>query len=127
MATTGSARVVPVPQRSFGKTVTILDTESLSDAEDLGDYTLCGILLPSGWDTNAISFATSTAIDGTYVPIYTAAGAEVATGNVVASTWVALDPADFAGVRFLKLRSGTSAAAVAQSGTVVLTLACRSV
>lgn len=120
--------VIPVPGRSFVKTVTIANGASLSGAIDLGDYTLVGLITDSAWDTNTMSFAVSDAIGGTYVPLHSlTSGAEVVTGSIVASKWFAADPADFAGVQYLKVRSGTSAAAVNQSGATVITLICRAV
>ena len=115
--------------RIYNKTVTIADTTSLSDAADLGDETLCGVIVPSTWSTAAISFLAATTLTGTYYPLYSASGAEVVTGSITGGTavWVALDPADFAGVRYLKVRSGTSAAAVNQSGGDTLTLVTRAV
>lgn len=123
----GAERVVSVPERVFTKTVTIADSASLSGAIDLGDYTLCGIIVPSGWSTATISFAASDSLAGTYYPVYSSSGAEVVTGSITGGTavWVALDPADFAGIRYLKVRSGTSAAATNQSGGDTLTLVVR--
>lgn len=124
----GSAeRTVSVAERNYLYTVTIAGSASLSGAVDLGPFTLCGLLLASTWDTNVISFAASTTLGGTYVPILSASGAEVATGSIAASKWIALDPADFAGIRFLKIRSGTSSAAVNQGDDTIVTLVVRTV
>lgn len=116
--------------RIYNKTVTIADSASQpTDGVDLGDETLCGVIVPSTWSTAAISFLAATTLTGTYYPLYSASGAEVVTGSITGGTavWVALDPADFAGVRYLKVRSGTSAAAVNQSGGDTLTLVTRAV
>lgn len=118
-------------------TATIANGESLSGAVRIqypdngndGYTTLCGIIVPSGWTTAVISFAAGLTVDGTFYPVLTAAGAEVVTGSITGGTavWIALDPADFSGIPFIKIRSGTSAAAVNQSGSDSLTLVTRSV
>lgn len=118
-------------------TATIADSASLSGAvriqyPDNGSNsytTLCGIIVPSGWTTAVISFAAGLTAAGTFYPVYNAAGAEVVTGSITGGTavWVALDPADFAGIPFIKIRSGTAGAAVAQSGGDGLTLVVRGV
>jgi len=118
-------QMIILAARDYSHTVTIAASGSLSGAIDLGNYTLCGVRTDSAWDGGAISFASSTAIGGTYVPVISASGAEVTTGSIAASKHAALDPADFVGVQFLKIQSGTSAAVVAQGDATVLTLVLR--
>lgn len=113
-------------------TVTIASSASLSDAANLGAVragALAGIIVPSTWTTAVISFAAGLTADGTFYPLYNAAGAEVSTGSIVGGTavWVALIPTDFAGVPFIKVRSGLVGAAVNQSGGDTLTLVIRAV
>jgi hypothetical protein len=117
-----------VAQRG-SKTVTIANGASLSGAATLtgGVTSLVGIQMPAGWTAAAITFQASA--DGTtYGDVYTAAGTEVTIPSVAvaASRYIALDPSDFAGMAFLKLRSGTSAAAVAQGADRIITLIVRS-
>lgn len=117
--------------KTLTTTVTIANAASLSDAANftaLPGASLCGIIVPSGWTTAVMSFAASVD-NSTFYPLYNAAGAEVATGSITGGTavWVALDPADFAGVPYVKVRSGTSSAAVNQSGGDTLTLVYRTV
>lgn len=112
---------------SFGSTTATIADGGTSSAEvDLGNYglTLVGIIVPSTWATASISFTAATASGGTFYPVYNAAGAAIATGSIAGGTavWIALDPADFAGIRFLKLVSSA-----AQSGIDVLTLITRAV
>lgn len=109
-------------------TATIANGASLSGAVDIGSgLSLVGIVTPAGWTTAVVSFQASTALDGTYVDLYKLDGTEMASpGSLAASHWHPLDPADFAGVRYLKVRSGTAAAAVNQAGGDTLTLVVRS-
>lgn len=124
----GTPRVVPVADRNFHKTVTIANGASLSDAEDLGGFTLVGVITDSAWDTNSMSFLSATTLDGTYLPVKSlTTGSEFTAPGIAASGWYGADPADFASVRYLKVRSGTSAAAVNQSGDTVVTLVLRGV
>jgi hypothetical protein len=53
--------------------------------------------------------------DGTnWANIYTRAGVEL-TYTIAADRWVVVDPADFVGADYLKIRYGTAASGVVQS------------
>lgn len=119
-------------------TATIADGASLSGAVDLQsatgvyqtqyDPTVMALVTPSGWDTNDLTFQVSA--DGTtYVDLYRVGTdgtqAEYKIAGAVASRCYTLNPADFAGLRYLKVRSGTSGAAVNQSGAVSLKIVTR--
>lgn len=104
-------------------TVTIANNASLSGAVDLGGYAPIGIIMPSAWTTANLTF--QTAADATnYANVYDMFGTEY---TVVASTsrYIVLNPVDFAGIRGLKIRSGTSGSAVNQGGERTLTLVTR--
>lgn len=116
--------------------VTIANGAALSGAVEVsqrvGDArtALVGIVTdPTGWTAAVLTFDVSA--DGTtYYPLYNAAGTEVSIPSAMLSTtsaWIALDPADFAGVAFVKLRSGTKAATVNQGAARALSLVVRAV
>lgn len=106
-------------------TVVIAAGEALSGGIQLGGLRLCGIILPSGWDAAGITFQGSA--DGTtYANLYDKT-AEVFVAPITGAAFVALDPATFAAVPYVKIRSGTSASAVNQVDSVTLTLVLRSV
>lgn len=93
----------------------ILSGASLSGSIDLIGFLLAGIQMPTGWTAASITFQAS--VDGTtFQDVYDTEGNEytIASAGAAASRFIALDPRDFAGVRFLKIRSGSSAAAVNQ-------------
>lgn len=116
--------------KRFGTTtVTIANGASLSGAADLSGVIgggLVAIIPDAAFDTNVLTFQAS-ADNSTFSNLYNSSGAEVTTGSIAASNWYALDPADFAGIPYLKVRSGTSGAAVNQVGATVLTLVFRAV
>jgi hypothetical protein len=104
-------------------TVTIADSASLSGASaDQGHRTLAGVVTPSGWTTQSISFQVSYNGGTTYVVLWTDAGAEYTIAAVPASRYVAVDPTKFLGATNVKIQSGTSASAQAQAGGDILTL-----
>lgn len=119
----GSMGTVGGPRQTT--TVTIADSASLSGASiDLGGYGLVGLMTPSGWSTQAITFQVSQ--DGSnWFNLYDKDG-EVVLASVPASAYVALNPATFYGARYVKVRSGTSGSAANQSGGDVVTLVYRS-
>jgi len=89
------------------------------------DYRLCGIVMPATWTTANLTFQTS--VDGvTYQNFYDAAGTEVAV-VAAASRTIYLDPAIFAAVPYLKVRSGTSGTAVNQAAARTIGLILRAV
>ena len=103
--------------------VTIAESASLSSAADVGEFVITAVSLPSSWDAAPLTFQTST--DGTvWKELYfESGGAPYQTASAEASQHVPV-PSDheFKGVRFVKVRSGTAAAAVVQTAarTVVL-------
>lgn len=118
---------VPVAQRVDAQTVTILSGASLSDAINLGGRAPVAILMPASWSAASLTFQAS--YDGTtyqdvYAPGSDGTQAEV-THATAASRHVTIDANAFAGARFFKVRSGTSAAAVNQGANRVLTVVTR--
>lgn len=99
-------------------TATFADNGTLSDAVDLSgsDGAIVGIIVPTGWVTAALTFQAS--LDGvTWYEMVDTRGVVIGDGIVAtATTWIPLVPTDFAGVPWLKVRSGTVAAPVAQTG-----------
>lgn len=85
---------------------TIANGAQESAALTLGGFALCGILLPAAFTGTALTFLASDAVDGTFVPIYNAAGALSYT--VAQARFIAIDPKDFQGVQFLKIKSGST-------------------
>lgn len=105
------------------KTVTITNGTSLSNAALLQKYRLVGILMPATWTAAAMTFQVS--VDGTnFFDLYDSSGAEVSY-TVVQGHYVFTTPANWAGIRFLKVRSGTGGAAVSQGGDRIVSLIVR--
>lgn len=118
------------PPIAASTTVTIAQGAALSGAVDLYGCSLVGIQMPATWTAASLSFDVS--IDGTtYTALYTVSSALAATEYAItspaASYGISLDPAIFAGWRFLKVRSGTAAATVNQAAARVITLIVRPV
>ncbi|MDB2415442.1 hypothetical protein N9W34_06695 [Rickettsiales bacterium] len=104
---------------------TIASSESLSDVIDLSGTTLSGYVMPASWTAADITFSVSA--DGTnFNDLYDQFGNEV-NHTVDASRFIALLPSDFAGIRYLKIRSGTSGTPVNQGAERVITLVARAV
>ncbi len=101
---------------------TILLGESLSDAIDLDAERAHRIALPAAWTASAITFRSSS--DGTsWNDLYTELGEYTLNSSIVgASRTIVLDQAVFYGIRHLKVRSGTSAAAVNQAAARTITV-----
>jgi len=113
-----------------GPIATIAINTALSDAITLTDNVLCAVEFPGTWTAASLSFSVSW--DGsTYTPLYIVSSALAATEYAItspaASITIALDPAIFASVRYVKLRSGTAAATVNQAAARSIRLITRPV
>ncbi len=99
--------------------------QSLSDVVDLNGHTAVMLYMPSAWTAANLTFqACSNQATASCVNLYDALGAEV-TVTAAASRAITLPPADFTGVRYLRIRSGTSAVPVAQAANRSITIGAR--
>lgn len=102
---------------SFDKSALISNGQQVSQAIDMAGNTLTGLIMPSSFTGTSITFQSS--VDNTtFIDMYDTAGNALSV-TVAANRWVAFAPQDFAGVRYLKLKSG-SAEAADRSITLVL-------
>lgn len=99
---------------------TIANGQSLSNAVDIGNKTLLGIVIPSSWTAANLTFQVST--DGiTYNDVYDNLGTEKNV-TAAASRYIIIDPVDFIGAKYIKVRSGTAASAVNQGAERIVKL-----
>jgi hypothetical protein len=103
------SRAAPLPVGKGHQTVTaclIANTNSLSGAIDLDIYRLVGIAIPATFEPTQLTFQSSYD-NATWNNVYDASGAEkiVAVG---VSRRVIIQPNEFFGIRYLKVRGGTS-------------------
>ena len=111
------------PDKQDIKTATIAASASLSGVVTLGAGTPAAFEMPAAWDTAPLTFQTST--DGTtFQDYYDSAGNEV-TVVVAAAHNINQDVGDFAGARFIKIRSGTGSAPVNQTSSRTIRVSLR--
>lgn len=103
-----------------GVELAIANSAQSSSAIDLKGFTLVGILLPAAFTGTAITFEVSNAIGGTYVALKSTTSGTALSYTVAQGTYAAIDPKDFYGVRFLKVKSGS-----AEGGARTLSLALK--
>lgn len=84
----------------------IANGQQESGAISTAGLSLCGILMPATFTGTALTFEACATASGTFLPVYNAAGALSYT--VAASRFIAIDPKDFQGIQFLKIKSGSS-------------------
>ena len=103
--------------------VSLTTASPLSAAVELLGKVPVALQMPAAWTTAVLTFQGSK--DGTtYANIYSDGGAEY-TVQAAASRFIPLDPADFVGCRFVKVRSGTASTAVTQAAARTVTLIVR--
>lgn len=99
---------------------TITSGQSVSNVVDLGSKTLLAIITPSDWTAANLTFQVST--DGiTYSNMHDNAGVE-STVTAAASRYIVVDPANWVGVKYIKVRSGTSGTPVNQAADRIIKL-----
>lgn len=97
---------------------TVLTGQPFSGIIECKGQTLCGILFPVAFTGASVSFYAS--VDGTtFVQICDKTGAPILY-DVAASTYTAIDPKDFYGVNYLKIKSGSN-----EGGTRTLAVALK--
>ncbi len=106
-------------------TATIANGASLSSVVDLAGLALVGIEMPAAWTAANLTFQAAASASANVANFYDEMGGEF-TASAAASRYIKIDPADFAGIKYLKVRSGTSGAPVAQGADRSITLVCRS-
>jgi hypothetical protein len=89
--------------------VAIANGQQESAAIQTHGLSLCGIQLPAAFTGTAVTFEACDTVGGTYLPVYNAGGQVSYT--VAASRYIAIDPKDFYGIQFLKIKSGSAEAA----------------
>jgi hypothetical protein len=110
-----------------GPNATIAVSASLSGAIDIGDGGLVGIQMPTTWTTaTTLSFQASSDLNGTYVEAVDNTGTAITCTGVTGAIYIALNAATFAGMRYIKIRSGTSGSPVTQAGARTITTMVRS-
>lgn len=104
--------------------VTIDASASLSSEVDLGGYRLSAIHMPADWTAAGITFEAAVESGGTFQDVHDDGGTEVSiTASDSQVLVLSKDVAEnMEALRFIKVRSGTSAAAVAQAAARTLTL-----
>lgn len=111
---------------SFGKVYVVIPAViaaggSLSAAADLGGLRLAGIEMPAGWTAAGLTFQGAATNPAGLADLYDGSGAEV-TLPAAAGRFIQVDEERFAGIRWLKIRSGTSATPVTQAAERTLRL-----
>ena len=101
-------------QNRNSQEATIANGGTLSGAVYLHGEVLVGIRMCDVWDAANLTFQVSMD-DVTYLNAYSQAGAEHVVTVAAASTHIWVDPTDFAGYRWIKVRSGTAGTPVEQS------------
>lgn len=87
--------------------VVIANAAQSSSVLKTGGLTLCGFFIPAAFTGTALTFEACSTVDGTFVPLKTSGGSALSF-TVAASGYYAVDPKDFQGVAFLKLKSGSA-------------------
>ncbi len=111
----GIERVIPA-----NLTATIANGASLSNEIDFGGSSMQMMLMPTAWTVAVITFQVAEATGGTLRNAYDEFGNEVSV-TIAASRAVPV-PLELAGVRFVKIRSGTGGSAVNQGAECIITV-----
>lgn len=89
-------------------TMTIANGQQSSGAINMKGMALVGIFTPAALTGTALTFEVSQTLAGTYVPLKVTTSGTALSYTVTTSSYYAIDPKDFAGVQFLKIKSGSA-------------------
>ncbi len=112
------SKVLSYVSPQYSTTTIIASGQTQSAAIDLTNNTLVGVYIPTFTGTT-MTFQTAPSATGSYVAMVDGAGNAVSK-TVASSQYLVLDPNVFAGVRYLKISSGSS-----EGADRTLTLAIR--
>ena len=98
------------PINSFNLIATIANGQTTSAVVDVIGNCLCGVFIPSAFTGTTISLQASNLSTGTFYPVNDGAGSTVSL-TVVAGEYTRIDPIITAGIRYLKIVSGSAEAA----------------
>jgi hypothetical protein len=91
------------------------EADGLSGIVDCGGGTLSAILMSTAWTAAGLSFQASLSASSTFFNVFGSTGDEVTYTTTGNGNMITFDPALWIGIRFLKVRSGTSGTPVAQA------------
>lgn len=87
--------------------VSIAASASESSLINTGGMCLCGIFVPTGFTGTALTFEAS--VDGTiFVAVKSTTSGSALSYTVAAGEYIAIDPKDFQGIQYLKIKSGST-------------------
>ncbi len=118
---------MPQPVESLIRNAPLLLTiqgstgQFLSPAVDLTSARLAWIGMPAAWTAASLTFRHSPDNGTTWLDVYNSAGVEY-TVTAAASHTIIIPYADFFGLEWIMIRSGTGASPVAQAADRILTL-----
>ena len=95
--------------------ITVAVSSSLAAAIDIGDGGLVAIQMPSAWTAASVTFQASAHLNGTYNDVYDITGTELSITGAAASRYIPLNASTFGGMRYIKIRSGTTGTPVVQT------------
>lgn len=114
----------PAIPQSFSQSqypVTISNGQSLSGPVDMGAGRLFAIVMPAAWTAANLTFQASP--DGvTYSNVFDSTGTEVTFTAAASQYIINAVPVEWIGVRYVKVRSGTSGTPVNQGADRALTI-----
>lgn len=118
--------MLETPNRYKAIPATIAEAASVTGEIDLAWAEAVAIAMPAAWTTAAITVLASPTSGGTFLPVHDDGGTELSI-TAAASQVIALSAAaaKIAPLRYIKLRSGTTATPVAQAAARELTIICK--
>ena len=101
---------------------------AISEARDVGGFDPVALQLPNPAMTANVTFLAAEKFNGTYLPVYGPTGVETKVTTGTTAKIITLTPTtigDLDGLRYLKLRSGTEASPVNQTGDRIIQMLVR--
>ena len=104
-----------ISRNCYDLTATIATSGDTSEAVDLGGCSLAGAILPSTFDGTAFTLQVSDTLDGVYFDALDNGGNAIGASSnaigatsIAASRFVSLDTSKTQGMRFIKIKAGST-------------------
>src|SRR2546430_8906223 len=112
--------VVQIEPRGVARVPFVIPAnQSQSNGVDIGGWEPVALQFVLPWTSADITFLAAARLDGTFAPVRTPTGTEAKVTTGTSAKIIVLTPTtvgDLDGLRYLKLRSGTEASPVNQTG-----------
>lgn len=96
------------PYLNYNYAATIASGQTETGVIDTGGMNLVGIMFPATFTGTTVTFEMCNTSSGTFVPVVSTTSGTALSYTVAQAKYSAIDPTPFLGIKFLKIKSGST-------------------